>query len=202
MTHLAPDSLFAAIFDQAPLPADADSHLAQSALCRRTYADLVELVDELKVARAAEVTLAAADRYAALFSHVQPLPGPITALWRRFIGQLAWDSRQQPALQGVRSAAAATNYRLLFAGETGEVELLVEREGHLFRVQGEWVAHTGAEQGPFLVQWFTADGVLLYEVETGADGQFALRNLAPGHYRLSIMAPSGDSTEIEALEIA
>jgi hypothetical protein len=201
MSHLAPEQLYAAVFDHSPLPAEAVQHLAQCEPCRRAQAELQALAQELAVSRAAAVAPAALDHYAGFFSQIQQSPARLNALWRSVTALLTWDSRQQPALQGVRSAAAA-GYRLLYAGAGAEVELLVEGEGSLFRVQGEIMPPDGEELSPALVQWFDHTGNLQYEAEAGADGQFALRGVQAGGYRLTILTASGDSIEIEALEIA
>jgi hypothetical protein len=69
-------------------------------------------------------------------------------------------------------------------------------------VQGEIVAQEGANLGPALIQWFTPDDELRYETTTGEDGQFALRGVERGHYRVDILPASGDNIEIRRLEIA
>jgi hypothetical protein len=122
-------------------------------------------------------------------------------LWRRLTALLAWDSRQQPALQGVRSAGASNAFRLLYATEQAEVEILVEPEGHLFRTQGEIVTLDDLAMTPALIQWFDAGGTIRYETESDPSGLFSLRNIVPGTYRLSIVSAASDIIEIEALEI-
>lgn len=201
MSHLASEHLYAAVFDQIPLPVEAAEHMAQCADCRRAHAELAALAHELAVQRAAAAPGAAIDRYAALFAHVQQNPTPLRALWRSFTALLTWDSRQQPALQGVRSVAAA-GYRLLYASAEAEIELLVEGDGHLFRVHGEIVAPEEHPLAPALVQWLTPAGELRYETQSDAGGQFALRGVDPGLYRLAIVTAPGDSIFVEALEIA
>ncbi len=112
------------------------------------------------------------------------------------------DSRRQPSLHGLRSAAAAAGYRLVYSGDEAEIELWVESEGRLFRVQGELMMRAEGTQGAALIEWFAPDGTLVYEAEAGADGQFGLRGVLPGRYRLSIVPTAGDSIEIESLEIS
>ena len=207
MSHLAPDVLYAVVFDHIPLGAEAEQHLASCAECRCAQAGLAALAGDLALARASEATPAAVERYAALFSEVQQSPGPLTALWRTITAHLTWDSRRQPSLQGVRSGAAPASYRLLYSGDEAEIELLVEGDGSLFRVQGELMARAGAAQDLALVQWFAPDGALVYETEADRSGQFGLRGVHPGRYRLSIVPAAGESREaggnieIEALEI-
>jgi hypothetical protein len=201
MNHLAPDQLYAAVFDRNPLPEEAARHLAHCPACRRAHDELAALAHELAVARAGAATPAMLDRYTSLFAYVQQGPGELGSLWRSFVALLTWDSRQQPALQGVRSAAAGS-YRLLYTAQGTEIEVLVEGDGHLFQVQGEIVAQEGVNLGPALIQWFTPDGDLRYETTTGEDGQFALRGLQRGHYRVAILPAAGAGIEINRLEIA
>ena len=211
MSHLGQDQLYTAVFDRTALAAGDKLHLAQCAACRRTCDELIALRRELLLARAAAATPAAIDRYTALFAEVQTRAAPLAALWRSVTALLTWDSRRQAALQGVRSSASGAagaagmtggSYRLLYASESAEVELLVEDDGPLFRVQGELLAQEEADQGPALIQWFAQDGELAHEVQSGVGGQFALRGVQRGNYRLFILSPAGSSIEIEALEIA
>jgi hypothetical protein len=201
MSHIAPDQLYAAVFDRRPLPEEAAQHMAQCAACRRAYGELAALASELAVGRSGAVSPVILERYAALFPHIRQNPALLDTLRRSFTALLTWDSRQQPALQGVRSAVTAA-YRLLYTAAGAEIELLVESDGHLFQVQGEIVAQEGAIQGPTLIQWFTPDGDLRYEMEAGEDGQFALAGLERGHYRLVILPASGPGIDIQQLEIA
>lgn len=201
MSHLLSDQLYAAVFDRTPLPEAAAQHLAHCPACRRSYDALAALAQELAVGRAAAAPPALLDRYAALFAQVQQSPDTLATIWRSFTALLTWDSRQQPALQGVRSAAAGA-YRLLYTANGAEIELLVEGDGHLFQVQGEIVAAEGANLGPALIQWFTPDRELRYETTSSADGQFALRGLQRGLYHVAILPAAGVSIEIQRLEIA
>jgi hypothetical protein len=189
------------MFDHSPLPEEAAQHLTHCPSCRRSYDELAALAQELAIGRAGAVSPAILDRYTGLFARVQQNPEEFGSLWRTLTALLTWDSRQQPALQGVRSAAAGA-YRLLYTAKGAEIELLVEGDGHLFQVQGEIVAQEGANLGPALIQWFTPDGELRYETATGEDGQFGLRGLERGHYRVAILRAAGDSIEINRLEIA
>jgi hypothetical protein len=201
MSHLTLEQLYAVILDHNPLQADAEQHLAECKACRRLYDDLNLLVQELAISRAGHVSHETIERYAALFPHIRQQPSRLDTFWCRFRAVLAWDSRQQPALEGVRSAAATASYRLLYASEQAEIELLVERDGHLFRVQGEIVAPDGRAAAPALVQWFDPDGTLHCETRSGPGGQFAVRGLTAGRYQIAIVFASGDSIDIEAVEI-
>ncbi len=207
MTHLPPHLLFNHAFDAAPLASDIEQHLAACAACRDALADLQTLAHELSVMRASEPSAAALGRYYAAQEHIQQQPSRLAAVWHSITAMLTWDSRQQPALQGVRSGTGGTGYRLLYAADQAEVELLIEPEGRAFRTQGEIIA-SGESEGaaetltPALVQWIDPQGDVRYETESDASGLFSLRNVAPGTYRLSIVSAASDIIEIEALEIA
>jgi len=207
MTHLPPHLLYNHAFEAAPLAREAEQHLAACAACRDALADLQTLAHELYVMRASQPSAAALNSYYAAQAHIQQQPSRLVAAWRSISAMLAWDSRMQPALQGVRSGAGNTGYRLLYATDDAEVELLIEPEGRAFRTQGEIIASgeqeaAGAALTPALIQWIDPQGDVRYETESDASGLFSLRNIAPGTYRLSIVSAASDTIEIEALEIA
>lgn len=206
MTHLHPQLLYSIAFDSKPVGGDAEQHLAACAACRQALTELRALAENLAVMRASEPSPAAYERYYASYAQIQQQLSRLGAAWRSITAILAWDSRQQPALLGVRSGAGGPAYRLLYATEQAEVELLIEPEGHAFRTQGEIIA--SADQNaidtplaPALIQWLDAHGDVRYETESDARGLFSLRNVAPGIYRLSIVSAASGIIEIEALEI-
>lgn len=200
MSHLSPEQLYSAAIDHLPLSADAKQHLAQCAACRSEYEELSILARELAVARASYVAPAILQEYAALFTRIEQQPGQLATWWRSLQAVLAWDSRQQPALMGIRSAGTAMTYRLLYTSEPAEIELMVESDGRQCTIQGEIVPNEGLRLTPALLQWFAADGTPRYETESSS-GHFALPSVTPGLYRLRTEFASGDSIEIEALEI-
>lgn len=207
MTHLPPHLLYNHAFEATPLASEAEQHLAACAACHDALADLQTLAHELYVMRASQPSAAALNSYYAAQAQIQQRPSRLVAAWRSISAMLAWDSRMQPALQGVRSGAGNTGYRLLYATEEAEVELLIEPEGRAFRTQGEIIASgepetAGAALTPALIQWIDPQGDVRYETESDASGLFSLRNIAPGTYRLSIVSAASDTIEIEALEIA
>ncbi len=206
MKHLPPHLLFKHAFDAAPLASETEQHLAACADCRDALTGWQMLARELSVMRASQPSTAALERYYAAQAQIQQQPSRLAATWRSIKALLAWDSRQQAALQGVRSGAGNTGYRLLYATDQAEVELLIEPEGRVFRTQGEIIAGgepdaSGEPLTPALIQWIDPQGDVRYETESDASGLFSLRNITPGTYRLSIVSAAHNTIEIEALEI-
>lgn len=201
--HISPDELYALVFDNTAMTAAAADHLARCTPCRRQVDDLQELVTDLTIARLSQPANAALDCYRAMFVHIQQQPSPL----RRFVDQiravLTWDSRQQPALQGLRSGAAATTYRQLYAAEDIEIELMIERVGRLRRLEGDLIAdETGDENEPALVELLDKDGTAVQSVQTDDDGLFRLEGVVPGVYHVVMTRSRSAPIEIEALEIA
>jgi len=197
MEHLTEDQLYALAFDDA---ASADAtHLASCTTCQQTLADLRVFAGELAVARRSQPSAAAMQRYASLFDAVQRQPNPLQQMWRTLRATLAWDSRQQLALQGVRSGAAAS-YRLLYTAPSAEIELLVEPSQGGHQLDGE-VAAEDVAATPALVQLVGGNGALLYETETTDTGRFRLAAVAAGAYTLTVTFAAGDVLTVPALEI-
>jgi hypothetical protein len=157
------------------------------------------LAGEFRIARRSAPSPVALQRYASLFDAVQRQPTPLQQMWRTLRATLAWDSRQQPALQGVRSGAAAS-YRLLYTAPSAEIELLVEPSQGGHQLDGE-VAAENAAATPALVQLVGGNGALLYETETTDSGRFRLAAVAAGAYTLTVTFAAGDVLTVPALEI-
>ncbi len=198
--HFSPDELFALAFDNADLSTAAE-HLAICTHCRDQVADLRGLAQDLTIARLSAPQPAALERYRALFVHVQQQPSPLRRLAQQLRAVLTWDSRQQIALQGVRSAVA-TAYRQLYAAEDVELELMIEPAGRLRRVEGDLIAGVADGDEPALVELLDRQAKTVYAVETDANGLFRLEDVAPGLYRAVITRPQSATIEVEALEIA
>jgi hypothetical protein len=169
-------------------------------VCQNEVRTLASLGREFAIARRSQPTAAAVKRYNALFTHIQQPESRLSAWWQTLRAVLTWDSRQQAALQGVRSGAAVA-YRLLFTTEQAEIEIMVEPDRHLFRVQGEIIALNGATVAPALLQWMDADGNICYETEADCEGSFQRTGIERGLYRLAIVPVEGKLIEIEGLEI-
>jgi hypothetical protein len=206
MTHLDPGLLSSAALDAKPLGGEDADHLAGCDECRVALAEMQVMARDLAVMRTYEPAPAALARYYEAFAHVQPQPTGLAAMWRTFKAMLVWDSRQEPALQGVRSGISGASFRLLYATDQAEVEMLVEPEGRFFRTQGEIIPQDDEETParvltPALIQWIDSEGRVRYETESDVRGLFSQRNIAPGTYRLSIVSAVSPMIEIEALEI-
>lgn len=200
MTHLTPDELYAIAIDHTTVDSAAAEHLALCPACRTEMGTLALLVREFAVAKRSQPTQAALQRYAALFTHVQQQESRLSAWWQSLRAVLTWDSRQQAALQGVRSGAAIA-YRLLFATDEAEIEMMVEPDRYHFRVQAEIIGLNGATPTPALVQWLDDAGNICYECEADANGRFQCTGIARGVYRLAITPLDGTVIEIEGMEI-
>ncbi len=200
--HLTLDEIYNLALDNvAPTSAIAD-HLARCASCRQEVARLAQLASDFTLARASIPSPAALNRYQALYTHVQQQPSAL----RRFAAQvravLAWDSRQQVALQGVRSGAA-TAYRQLYTADAVEVELMVERSGRVRRVEGDLIAdETGGRNEAALVELVDVSNRPAYAAETDPNGLFRFDSVMPGTYRMVVTRAESAAIEIEALEIA
>jgi hypothetical protein len=206
MKHLHPALLYRIAFRAKPLKNEARQHLAACTACRQALAEWQALAEDLAVTRASEPSSAAHERYYALYTQIRQQPSRLGAAWRSIKATLAWDSRQQPALLGVRNGAGSPAYRLLYATQQAEIELLIEPEGRVFRAQGEIIGGddlnaSDTRLAPALIQWTDANGDVCYETESDTSGLFSLRNVAPGVYRLTIVPATSDIIEIEALEI-
>lgn len=200
--HLTLDELYSLVLDDASPSAAATAHLATCAVCRAEANGLRQLANDLTIAQASTPTADALSRYRSLFTHVQQQPSLLRRMAAQMRAVLAWDSRQQVALQGVRSGAA-TAYRQLYTAADVEVELMVERSGRGRRVEGDLIAdETGGRNEAALVELIAAGDQALYTTETDTQGLFRFDGIAPGTYRMVVTRAESAAIEIEALEIA
>jgi len=193
MSHLTDERMTTLAFDLAE-PTDHEvAHLQTCAACHRTYDELLALAGELTVAARSQPDAEAMQRYYQLADQVQVQAGGLKTLLREVMAALTWDSRQQVAMQGVRSVAA-TEYRLLYSADVAEVELMVEIDGARRHIEGELIPLVGGELAPALLQLQRLDdpsptlpGVgIETETETGEGGRFRFQDLQPGRYRLNV----------------
>jgi hypothetical protein len=199
--HIPSERLHALVLDNQS-DAAATAHLSICAICRQQVEELKQLLFDLEIARLSQPTPAAFDRYQAMFSYVQTRPSSLQRFAQQLRARLTWDSRTQPALQGVRNATAHT-YRQLYVATGAEIELMVERMGELRRVEGDLI-DIGQDDAPTsaLVELLDANGEIVHMVEADVDGLFHLENVAPGTYTIVITRPNAATIEVPALEVA
>ncbi|MCX6049806.1 MAG: carboxypeptidase-like regulatory domain-containing protein [Chloroflexi bacterium] len=203
MNHLSDDQLYRFVFDPVRPTREETSHLEACAQCREQLEALHQLRTDLTVVRHSQPTAAALKRYDQLFSQVQQPPSALTRLLQQVRATLTWDSRQQPALQGIRNAASA-HYRQLYTTAHAEIELLVmTRTPQRRELEGDIIALTDqAQVTPALLQLQALDaGQTIYEATSDAQGRFHLADLPPGHYQLLITPIQGALFGLEDLEI-
>lgn len=202
MNHLSAVELYTLVFDDA-LPTAADRlHLQECATCQQAVQALQIMARELAVARRSAPSPAAQQRYASLFAQVQRQPSPLQQFWQGVRAALTWDSRQQPAWQGVRSVAAAA-YRLLYETDQAAIELMVESHQGLRRIEGDVAPNADSESAPLpaLVELIAAGAASQYETVTDDSGRFHLDAVAPGAYDLLLTLADGTVLIVQALEI-
>lgn len=201
-SHISPDQLMAVALGQTAL-AEADvSHLAGCAECRQQVEAMTLLLHELKVARASTPSAAATARYVDAF-HAMPRRGqsPLGALGRWIMAQLSFDSRVAPLAAGIRSGRAGS-YRMLFSSERADLELMVEDDGGMRRLEGEYMEVAAESALPVLVQLQArTTGGLAAEAESDDAGRFWLTGIEPGQYALILTDQVGGVMEVRTLEI-
>ena len=200
--HLSDEQLYTYIFKEAAFPA-AEHHLASCLTCRQRLEATRRMIDELAIRRRSEPTPTALARYAQLFSQVQRSPTGLQGLLQRVRAQLQWDSRQQPTLQGVRSAARS-EHRLLYTTSIVDIEILVTRNATQFDLDGELVPQDAETwTGPTLIQLQAHQPpVALYETEVTAAGRFRFAQVPSNQYTMLITPDHGALLEIEGLDFA
>jgi len=155
-----------------------------------------------------QVSPAAEQRLFAIFDEVAGgrSQSPMQKLW----GALAdWvkampllDTRQQASPAGIRNANRSS-YRMLFGTDETEIELMVEPKNGLLRVMGEvMVADRSGANGLALIELSASpDAKSALETESDAEGRFALEQVPPGIYFMTITPRYSQAVVIEALEL-
>ena len=213
--------LLSHLIDGAPLSADEQLALENSPEAKATRAELRSLFDDLAVARRSQPSAAATARYADFFTQIKTTPNPAlisslvetartaaSDLFDSLQATLAWDSRQQIAMQGARSAAGQS-YRLLYSTAAADIEMLVEPEGNLRHITGEVLPlddvqgrHPSSPISPLLLHLLQPQsGVAFADATSDAEGAFRLAPIAPGHYKLLVTPRQGAVLEVPSLEI-
>lgn len=207
MEHVQERRMIEYVWDGAALtPAESD-HLSLCAGCRQQLAMLRLMRDELEVAHLSEMSPEQEGRLIAMLAQTQqdapeekPFRNRLTSLteWARAL--LLWDSRQQGGVVGVRNLTM-NSYRLLFGANETEVELMVEAQDGLRRVIGEVIMAEG-QNGLALIELMTsADAKKALETESDENGRFALEQVPPGTYVMTITPRYSSMVIIEPLEL-
>ncbi|OUC06067.1 hypothetical protein RY27_23315, partial [Litorilinea aerophila] len=141
-THLDLERLLVHIFDHDPWTPQEAEHLAACPSCRAQVDALRRLHEELEVARRSQPSPTALRRYQQLFQQVQTGGQSAPSWWQWLRARLAWDSRQQPALAGVRGAAGGRHRPLHTTPPVG-VEPFVSSTGARPQPVGATLADPG-----------------------------------------------------------
>lgn len=200
MNHLNEERIAQHIFDAVVLNASEAEHVASCAECQMKVQSISALGRELAVARFSQPQQKSLDTYYQLFDQVQTNPSFLSRSVQWIKAQLQWDSRQQPALQGVRGAGSPS-YRLLYSSDIADVELMVEARNGNRWVDGEIIPLAeNTIQFPALLQFSNQlVNQVVYEVESDQNGRFRVESLTPGNYSLSLLPSQGAHLQIESL---
>jgi len=204
MNHLSDAQLYSLVFDPVRPTSEEAAHLAECPQCQAQLASLGRLANELVVARRSRPSAAALANYSQLFAHVRQQPSRLARAVQTLRATLTWDSRQQQALQGVRSGSV-DRYRQLYTTARAEIEFLVTtRTSQRRDIEGELIAEQEGEPlTPALLQLQgLGEQPASYETESDAQGRFRLANVTPGRYQLLITPCQGALLEIDEVEIA
>ncbi len=193
--HILEDTFYQWVFADVAASAQEQAHLLACPACQEQLATLQRMAAELQIARASEPTAAALSRYFQLFDQVEQLPSLVQRLGDFITAQLQWDGRLQPAWQGVRNAQVAS-YRLLYATEQAEIELLVAPQDGQFQVEGEVIPldeWNGEQSDSTNASHLLPAQCVVHNDHSGtpiitaaceANGRFHLGTLSAGHYQL------------------
>lgn len=198
--HIANERIVEHLFDAQPLDATEQAHLAHCGQCTQSLQHFSQLGRELAITRMSKVTKESLAAYYQLFGQVQTTPNIFTRSLQWVKAQLQWDSRQEPALQGVRGAGSPT-YRLLYSSDVVDVELFVEARNGSRWIEGEIIPlDSSALHFPALLQLSRhGDEKSIYEVESDLNGRFRIDSLNPGSYALSMLPREGLQVQIETV---
>jgi hypothetical protein len=201
MPHVVEERLYAYLLDQAELSAAEETHLAECAHCQAQLAAVAQLQRELAVASRSQVVEATLQRYEALFSEVKKPPSE-RSLLQRLVARLVWDGRLQPA-QGVRTPVQRA-YRLFYATDEVEIDLLVTPQADLLDLDGEVIpSDTGLVALPVQIVFeHSVDPHAVYRTQSSTTGRFQIDGLRPGHYTLWFTPPAGKLLALEGLLIS
>ena len=204
MNHLTEEQLYEAVFAHSVLAHEAQSHLVTCQECQHHLASLQRLAQELNIAVRSQPTPLQLERYQQLGDQIQRQPSS----WERLVSHaqqmtLTLDNRQRTGVAGYRSGGQQS-YRLLYSANSADVELLVETQGQLRRIEGEVLALQPALRTPVLLelsalQRESAPAALV--AESTVQGRFQFDNVPLGYYNLTITPIEGPYLQIEGIDI-
>jgi len=149
-----------------------------------------------------EPSVAELTSYKNLFQQIRTTqPSFVSRLSRWVQAQLVWDSRQEPALQGMRSAGQS-DYRLRYTTGYTNIELAVAHEGRLHHIEGEIISAT---DNNFLFDTDLAlitllrHGQVVAETNSDIDGRFGFADLVADQYAITL--DLADRSHIELVTV-
>lgn len=169
------------------------------------YHLIEDLERTLLDARKDEPSAAAIASYKNLFWHVHAANESVLMRFSRWVqANLVWDSRQDPLLQGMRSGGS-NGYRMRYNAGNTNIELAIESEGRLRRLEGEIypLRSTSAllgDTGPALIT-LLHNGQIIAETTSDLDGRFGFSNLAADDYALTLFLNDQSRIEIVAVNV-
>lgn len=151
-----------------------------------------------------EPSAAELKRYKRLFKHVkQSELSTLASISQWLQAQLIWDSRDEPLLQGMRSAAQ-DGYRLRYQAGIATIELAVENEGRIRHIEGEIYAEADddtdllLDAGPAFIT-LLHHGEIIAETTSDIDGRFGFSDLQTADYGMTLSI--GDSSRIQLVAV-
>lgn len=202
MAHITEENLYAWVFDGSLATAAERSHIAQCPTCQQQLVAIQQLARELAIRKASEPSPTALARYSQLYTQIQPAPSLMERMAALLTAHLAWDGRQQPAWQGLRNSQVAS-YRLLYATDQAEIELLIARREGQFQLEGEVIMGEAATAS-LPIRCELQERVRAETSHTTAcepSGRFHLRAVPPGRYRLFLIPDAGATILIDDLDL-
>lgn len=226
MQHLRNEQFYRHVFDRETFSVTDSNHLGDCARCQSALAAVRHLAQELAIARRSQPSPEQRTQYYQFFQQVQSRrpDGWTSRLIQQVRMTLALDSRQRPAMQGVRSGAVQS-YRLLYSADPADVELLVEPQAQGRRVEGDllpldvvrlampalielWMTDSTPFAMPAAVTSnastspaHTSGSMAQQAVESDSLGRFHLEDVAPGRYDLYITPAAGPLLQIQGVAI-
>lgn len=143
--------------------------------------------------------------YKSYFQYVhRSNPSLVSRLSHWVQAQLVWDSRQEPLLQGMRSAGQ-TDYRLRYSTGYANVELAIGHEGRLRHLEGEILSPSNGndnvllfDAGPALIM-LLRHGEVVAETTSDVDGRFGFADLVADDYAMTLFLD--DQSRIELVTV-